>query len=797
MKNSNVQVSGKFKAVKTLAFISIQMFILSFSSNGFSQSGCLPTFQYNADGNMITQVQFGTISNTSPFTSGTTPVYEDFTSISTDVTIGQTYTISIKGPSSTFPSDVTVFIDWNQNGLFDEAGTYIGLISPANPANAVTITAPITVPVSALTGSTKLRIVKNTNVNALGNPAAPSTISTACDQNLRAGQTEDYSLNVLPAAINCSGDPGPNPGDLGCITLTYKGVSTQYTTVRAADGNVWMQQNLGSGQIATASNDAASYGDLFQWGRWDDGHQSRTSTLSTLAPAPNNPTGLAANTEFLNSTPVWWDAAALSDTWQAETPNDVTTTNGCDPCKALGNEWHLPSSDEWQAVITAESMTNILSAFQSNLKLATGGTRNASGTFDFVGQRGYYWSNTTSSSGGKMLYYSNFIVNPNAGYPRRQGGAIRCLKALPVPAVASIDVVTQNNVPATITTNAGTLQVEAIVLPAGAIQDVTWSIINGTGTASISTTGLVTAQTNGTIWTKAVSVANTAIKDSLLITISGQVVLVQGIDVFTQNNVPAVITTNAGTLQVEAIILPANATNQNVIWSIVNGTGTASISTTGLVTAQTNGTIWAKAVSAGNTALKDSIMITLSGQAIPVLAIDVITQNNAPAAITTNGGTLQVQALFLPANATNQNVNWSIVNGTGTASISANGLISAQTNGTIWAKAVSAGNPTIKDSLLITISGQFGLSVTEDVLSAMEIYPNPAQTAIYVQLNQNHAAVNLKLSDSKGSIVYESKVAENELFEGLKIDVTNLQPGVYYLHLNSVDFQTVKKVIKE
>ncbi|WP_300660142.1 GEVED domain-containing protein, partial [Fluviicola sp.] len=543
MKNSNVQVSGKFKAVKTLAFISIQMFILSFSFNGFSQSGCLPAFQYNADGNMITQVQFGTINNTSPFTSGTTPVYENFTSLSTDVTIGQSYLISIKGPSSTFPGDVMVFIDWNQNGLFDEAGTYIGLISPANPANAVTISASITVPAGALTGTTTMRIVKNSNVNALSNPNAPNTISTACDQNLRAGQTEDYSLNVLPAATTCSGDPGPNPGDLGCITVTYKGVSTQYTTVRAADGNVWMQQNLGSDEIATASNDAASYGDLFQWGRWDDGHQARTSTLSTVAPTPNNPTGLVATTEFLNSTPVWWDGAALSDTWQAETPNDVTATNGCDPCKALGNEWHLPSADEWQAVITAESVNNILSAFQSNLKLATGGTRNASGTFDFVGQRGYYWSNTTGSSGGKMLYYSNFIVNPNAGYPRRQGGAIRCLKALPVPVVTSIDVVTENNVPATITTNAGTLQAEAIILPAGAIQNVTWSILNVTGTATISTSGLVTAHTNGTVWAKAVSTQNTAIMDSILITISGQTIPVQGIDVITQNNISPTITT--------------------------------------------------------------------------------------------------------------------------------------------------------------------------------------------------------------------------------------------------------------
>ncbi|MNK18882.1 hypothetical protein D3C87_370970 [compost metagenome] len=702
MKNSTFSVPGKIKAAKSLAFVSIQLLLLSFSSNVFSQAGCLPAFQYNADGNMITRVQFGTIDKTSPFTSGTTPVYEDFTSNSTDVTIGDSYTISIKGPSSTFPSDVMVFIDWNQNGLFDEAGIYIGSISPANPANAVTISASITIPANALTGTTKLRIVKNTNVTALSNPSAPNTIVTACDQNLRAGQTEDYSLNVLPGAPNCTGDPGPNIGDLGCVTFTYKGVPTQYTTVRAADGNIWLQQNLGSNRVATASNDTVAFGDLFQWGRWDDGHQSRTSALSTVAPAPNNPSGLTANPQFLNSTPVWWDAAALTDTWNAETPGNVSVTNGCDPCKALGNEWHLPSESEWETAVDADTMNNILSAFESTLKLATGGTRNASGTFDFVGLRGYYWSNTTSSSGGKMLYYSNFIVNPSAGYPRRQGGAIRCLKAAPANTVASIDVVTQNSVPATITTNAGTLQTEAVILPAAANQDVTWSIVNGTGTATISTNGLVTAQANGTVWAKAISVENTAIMDSLLITISNQL--------------------------------------------------------------------------------------------IPVQSIDVVTQNNVTAAITTNGGTLQTQAIILPA-AANQDVTWSIVNGTGTATIATNGLVTALTNGTVWAKAISVENTTIKDSLLITISGQSGLGLTENTQAEIRVYPNPAKSVIYVQLEQNNAAVNLRLSDSKGSIVYEG--TENGSAEILAIDISKLEPGIYYLRVNGTGITSIQKVIKE
>jgi hypothetical protein len=42
---------------------------------------CSPTFQYGADSNMITNVTFGNINNTSSSQSGNAQVYEDFTSI--------------------------------------------------------------------------------------------------------------------------------------------------------------------------------------------------------------------------------------------------------------------------------------------------------------------------------------------------------------------------------------------------------------------------------------------------------------------------------------------------------------------------------------------------------------------------------------------------------------------------------------------------------------------------------------------------------------------------------------------
>jgi hypothetical protein len=85
-----------------------------------------------------------------------------------------------------------------------------------------------------------------------------------------------------------------------------------------------------------------------------------------------------------------------------------------------------------------------------------------------------------------------------------------------------LDVATQGNVPATITTSGGTLQMVSTIYPSNANQAVSWSLVPGTGTATISTTGLVTANSNGTVWAKAVSVQDNTVADSLLITISGQ-----------------------------------------------------------------------------------------------------------------------------------------------------------------------------------------------------------------------------------------------------------------------------------
>ncbi len=63
-----------------------------------------------------------------------------------------------------------------------------------------------------------------------------------------------------------------------------------------------------------------------------------------------------------------------------------------------------------------------------------------------------------------------------------------------------------------------------------------------------------------------------------------------------------------------AAILPVDATTPAVTWSVVAGTGTASISVGGLLTALTNGTVTATATATDGSAITGTRVITLSNQ---------------------------------------------------------------------------------------------------------------------------------------------------------------------------------------
>ncbi len=147
---------------------------------GSTVSYCSASANNTAD-ERIGNVKFSSINNTSTGTAG----YEDFTSISTNVTRGTAYTISVTPvwTSTVYSEAYAVYIDYNGDGDFADSGelAWSKTGSTTSPA-----TGSITIPSTATIGSTRMRVMMQYN----------SVPSSSCG-TYTYGQVEDYTLNIV------------------------------------------------------------------------------------------------------------------------------------------------------------------------------------------------------------------------------------------------------------------------------------------------------------------------------------------------------------------------------------------------------------------------------------------------------------------------------------------------------------------------------------------------------------------------------------------------------------------------
>jgi hypothetical protein len=149
----------------------------------------------------IDLVQLGSISRTSGADAG----YYNGTATSTTLAAGSAQTISFSAgfASSAYSEYVKVYIDYNQNGVFTDAGETV--VSAAASTSAATRTGSFTVPATATNGAARLRIVLS---DASG--------TTSCG-SYSYGETEDYTVNITGGSARSS------------ARLSSGGLSDQYT----------------------------------------------------------------------------------------------------------------------------------------------------------------------------------------------------------------------------------------------------------------------------------------------------------------------------------------------------------------------------------------------------------------------------------------------------------------------------------------------------------------------------------------------------------------------------------------
>ena len=229
-------------------------------------------------------------------------------------------------------------------------------------------------------------------------------------------QINDIKCGILPfdgdgALCNVDCDDTDDQLTDNCIPTVYNPIT----------GETWMDRNLGASQVATSSNDAASYGYLYQWGRSADGHQLRTSGTTTTLSDNETP----SHDDFIIGN------VATSDDWLSpENDNLWKGLNGINnPCPA---GFRIPTRPEWDAERASWSSQDPVGAFATQLKLPASGIRIRFQENVYVsheGIEGNYWSSTAGTDRDSyfLVFYTGDALVRNYGL-RSYGMCVRCIK---------------------------------------------------------------------------------------------------------------------------------------------------------------------------------------------------------------------------------------------------------------------------------------------------------------------------------------------------------------------------------
>ena len=238
----------------------------------------------------------------------------------------------------------------------------------------------------------------------------PSTSGTASFALTIGGQSCSFTVNVIP---NYATQYPTNS------VFCASGPTAIVDVTNPTTGKTWMDRNLGASQAATSSTDASAYGDLYQWGRGNDGHQCRTSPNTATLSSTDQP----ASGSFITIDDIFgnldWRSPQNNNLWQG-----VNGVNN--PCPS---GYRLPTETELDEERTSWSSNNAVGAFSSPLKLPLAAFRGF-GTGVVTNLGGIlvnYWSSTVSSSSSRSLVISNSNANIDDD-PRADGYSVRCIK---------------------------------------------------------------------------------------------------------------------------------------------------------------------------------------------------------------------------------------------------------------------------------------------------------------------------------------------------------------------------------
>ncbi|MFV8391273.1 T9SS sorting signal type C domain-containing protein [Flavobacterium sp. LB2P6] len=284
------------------------------------QSYCLSSFNNGVE--PITNVTFAGINNNTTNTLGG-PSLESFCVTGSVVQGSVSNVISVKGNTAgNFTEFIKVYIDWDQNGVFGNTTNEIydlGTITNSTGVDSKFATTNISVPVTAILGNTKMRVMKAYVFANSNNP---------CFSGNDWGQAEDYLIRVTAPPTITSFSPTSF-----CQGATFTIMGTNFTGVtNVAVNNIAVSSfivNSSTSITATVALSGTS-GLVSVTNVYGSATSAATLTVNVLPPAPL-PESLIQPTCTLATGSVILNSLPSTGTWtltRSGTSSGITTGTG-------------------------------------------------------------------------------------------------------------------------------------------------------------------------------------------------------------------------------------------------------------------------------------------------------------------------------------------------------------------------------------------------------------------------------------------------------------------------------------
>ncbi len=146
-------------------------------------------------------------------------------------------------------------------------------------------------------------------------------------------------------------------------------------------------------------------------------------------------------------------------------------------------------------------------------------------------------------------------------------------------------------------------------------------------------------------------------------------------------------------------------------------------------------------------------------------------------------GTIQMAAVAAPANATLTEVRWSVVNGTGEATVDETGLVTGVADGLVSVVATAKDDSGVTGVMDVTV-GVVGIS--QKSVETLKIYPNPAVNELNVVLTSENTTVSIY--NAVGQRMEQLVVSGTEY----KFDISSYSAGIYFVKTETAIAKFVK-----